>query len=352
VGTPGPPPQEQVGIAVGDPMRVALRRCVIGVLWCAAAFLVFTVPTKQIPSLYGHAPWLDDPYDTVYSFAMFLVPLIAAFVCIPLALCRSSQRLPSTRVSSLRRGCRLALAVMGATAISCWSSVAAQANRSQWNAATVALVAGLAAVTLLVAKSAVDLRRVAWFAPTDVAGGSAGPDLLDDLVTLVEEQSRLLGPWREVVLRSVSHVERRALSPLRRHPIIGAAVLSVAFGSAVALGQGVAEHYVLSAFVLTGLLLACGMFAFLVAAGNYLGLARAGEPLIGVRRRLIDALVGACVGSVGALAFRDSLWWLVGATPAGARTVQLATLVSLVALGSFVVILTGESIARAHSRSR
>ena len=40
--TTGPPPQAQVGIAVGDPMRVALRRCVIGVLSCAAAFLVFT----------------------------------------------------------------------------------------------------------------------------------------------------------------------------------------------------------------------------------------------------------------------------------------------------------------------
>jgi hypothetical protein len=32
VGTPNPLPQEQVGIAVGDPMRVALRRCIIGVL--------------------------------------------------------------------------------------------------------------------------------------------------------------------------------------------------------------------------------------------------------------------------------------------------------------------------------
>ena len=157
--TPEPPPQAQVGIAVGDPMRVALRRCVIGVLWCAATFLVFTVPTKQIPSLYGHAPWRDYPHDTAYSFAIFLVPLIVAFVCVPLALCRSSQRLPSTRVSSLRRGGRLALAVMGATAISCWSSVAAQANRSQWNAATVVLVSPVALGSFVVILTGESIAR-------------------------------------------------------------------------------------------------------------------------------------------------------------------------------------------------
>jgi hypothetical protein len=31
----------------------------------AAAFLLSTAPVKEEPSLFEHAPWLNDPFDTV-----------------------------------------------------------------------------------------------------------------------------------------------------------------------------------------------------------------------------------------------------------------------------------------------
>jgi hypothetical protein len=345
-------PQGQDWIAVGDPLRPALRRGVLSVLFSALAFFVFTVPTKQIASLYDHAPWRNDPYDAVYTLAMFLVPLLVAQVSIPLALCRASERLAISRVTTLRRGGRLVLALMTATVASCWASVAAQANRSQWNDATSVLVAGLVVVTLLVMTSAVELRRVARLAPVKGADWPAGPDLIGELVSLVEGMSRRIGAGRTVVSKLLFHVERRALPLLRRHPIESAAVAAIVFGVGVASNQGIAEHYAMSGFLLTGSLLGCGMFAFLVVAGNYLGLVRSDAHLTGLRRRLIDALVGACIGSVGALAFRDSLWWLVGTTATGARIAQLATLVVVVALVFFFVILTSESLARVHSPAR
>jgi hypothetical protein len=71
------------------------------------AFFLCTAPVKQIPGLYDHAPWLKDPFDTVISFMMFFVPLIAV-LCVPrLHLCR--RRAPAgptgsrTTASSLRR---------------------------------------------------------------------------------------------------------------------------------------------------------------------------------------------------------------------------------------------------------
>lgn len=62
-------------LAVGDRRRVAIGKAAFSTLWAAIAFFGFTVPAKQAKPVYEHAPWLNDPYDTLYSFAMFLVPL-------------------------------------------------------------------------------------------------------------------------------------------------------------------------------------------------------------------------------------------------------------------------------------
>ena len=60
-------------------------------------FFLCTAPVEQIPGLYNHAPWLNDPFDTVISFMMFFVPLIA-LCCVPrLLLCRRSEPLPAAR---------------------------------------------------------------------------------------------------------------------------------------------------------------------------------------------------------------------------------------------------------------
>lgn len=48
-------------IPVGDQRRAALRVPVFGTMGLAAAFLLSTAPVKEEPSLFEHAPWLNDP---------------------------------------------------------------------------------------------------------------------------------------------------------------------------------------------------------------------------------------------------------------------------------------------------
>lgn len=40
-------------------------RAIWRTLACAAVFSVLTGPVKETPVMYGPAPWLNDPYDTV-----------------------------------------------------------------------------------------------------------------------------------------------------------------------------------------------------------------------------------------------------------------------------------------------
>ena len=67
-------------IPVGDSWRATLRPPVFGTLALALGFLFYTAPVKETPALFDHAPWLNDPFDTVISFMMFFVPLIALLV--------------------------------------------------------------------------------------------------------------------------------------------------------------------------------------------------------------------------------------------------------------------------------
>jgi hypothetical protein len=118
-------------LAVGDQRRSAVGKAAFSALWTAIAFFVFTVPAKQVKPVYEHAPWLNDPYDALYSFAMFLVPLAAAFFLVQVSLCRKAEVLPAGRARSVLRGSRVAVIVMTATLASCWISVAAGANRAR-----------------------------------------------------------------------------------------------------------------------------------------------------------------------------------------------------------------------------
>src|ERR1022692_3901461 len=146
---------ERQSLAVGDGPRGAIGKAAFSTLWTAIVFFLFTVPTKQIKPVYNHAPWLNDPYDTLYSFAMFVVPLATAFLLVHVSVCRKVEVLPAERARSVLRGCRVAAIVMTATLASCWISLAVGANRAQWNdSTTTALVVGLAVVTGL------DIRAV------------------------------------------------------------------------------------------------------------------------------------------------------------------------------------------------
>ena len=337
-------------LAVGDRRRVAIGKAAFSTLWTAIAFFVFTVPTKQAKPVYEHAPWLNDPYDTLYSFAMFLVPLATAFFLVQVSLCRKVEVLPAERARSVLRGCRVAVIVMTATLASCWISVAVGANLAQWNDSTTAgLVVGLALITGLDIRAVVMMVRAPRLGRTGPRRSEAVDDWLGDAVLVARRESRWFGPFRSLVTSVVAWCDRAVIARLRQHLILGAALASLAFGTAVGLNQGIREGYFLASTLLTVGLLTCGMFAFLMLAGSYLGVVRSGAPLAGVRRRLIDATVIACLAALVALAFRDSLWWIIGTNANSAGNGQFAGLLGIAVAAAFAAGFAIESIMRTHA---
>jgi hypothetical protein len=341
---------ERQQLAVGDRRRVAIGKAAFSTLWAAIAFVLFAVPTKQAKPVYEHAPWLNDPYDTLYSFAMFLVPLAAAFFLVQVSLCRKAEVLSAERACSVLRRCRVAVIVMTATLASCWISVAVGANLAQWNGSTTTvLVVGLALVTGFDIRAVVMLVRAPRLARSGPSRSEAADDWLDDAVLVARRESRWFGPFRSVVTLVVAWCDRTVIARLRQHPVFGAALASLAFGTAVGLNQGIREGYFLASTLLTVGLLICGMFAFFMLAGSYLGVVRSGAPLAGVRRRLIDATVIACLAALVALAFRSSLWWIIGTNANSAGNGQFAGLLGIAVAAAFSAGFAVESIMRTHA---
>ena len=342
---------ERQQLAVGDQRRRAIGRAVFSTLWTAIAFFLFTVPVKQMKPVYDHAPWLNDPYDTLYSFAMFFVPLATAFILVQVSLCRKAEALPAERARAVLRGCRVAAIVMTATLASCWISLAVGANRAQWNASTTAaLVVGLAVVTGLDVRAVIMLVRAPRLGRPGPSRTEAAVDWLGDAVLVARRESRWLGPFSSVVMSVVAWCDRAVITRLRQHPIVGAGLVSLAFGTAVGLNQGIREGYFLASTLLTVGLLSCGMFAFVMLAGSYLGVVRSGSPLAGARRRLADATVTACIAALAALAFRNSLWWVIGTNANTAGNGQFAGLLGLAVGAAFAAGFAIESIMRTHTR--
>ena len=341
---------ERQQLAVGDRRRVAIGKAAFSTLWTAIAFVFFTVPAKQAKPVYEHAPWLNDPYDTLYSFAMFCVPLATAFFLVQVSLCRKAEVLPAERARSVLRGCRVAVIVMTATLASCWISVAVGANRAQWNGSTTtALVVGLALVTGLDIRAVVMLVRAPRLARPGPSRSEVADDWLGDAVLVARRESRWFGPFRSLVTSVVAWCDWAVIARLRQHPILGAALASLAFGIAVGLNQGIREGYFLASTLLTVGLLTCGMFAFLMLAGSYLGVVRSGTPLAGVRRRLIDATVIACLAALVALAFRNSLWWIIGTNANAAGNGEFAGLLGIAVAAAFAAGFAIESIMHTHA---
>jgi hypothetical protein len=345
-------PQQPLEVMpVGDPRRPLIGRAAFGTLMASAVFFIFTA-TKQIKPIYYHAPWENDPYDTVFSFTMFFVPLIAACFLVQVSLCRKAEPLSITRTVAVLRGCRLAVAAIVVELLTAWVAVAVGANRSQWTTgATGVLVALLILSTIVTGKVIVDLRRAPRPRSLGRTDNAHGTDWLADVVTVARGESHWLGPLRRPGLIVLAWVDRRFVSEVRRHPLVAAAIASGVFAMTVFGYQGVREGYTLSVTLLAMCLGTCGMFAFLVLAGSYLGVIQSSRPLYGVQRRAVDAGVGGCVAAVASLAFRDSLWWIVGSSPSAAGAGQFAALVGSGALLAFVAVFTVEALLHSHSRA-
>lgn len=344
-------PQPASALAAGDPGRPAIGRALFAVLLAGAVFSVLTGPVKQVAGLYDHAPWLNDPYDTVVSFAMFFVPLVTGCSLARVLLCRRSEPLPIARARDLLRACRVVLAVITMTLLTEWASVAIGANRQQWNWATWLQVGLLALMTALTVRAVASLRRAPAVPRPERTSTGQDPDWLTDVFAIAGLKSHWLGPLGRPARSALNWTERYPLAVVRRHPLWSAAIAAAASGAAVGGNQAIREGYIAMAALLTIILLSCGMFAFLVAAGSYMGLVRGTAALTGVRRRALDAAVLTCVSLLVVLAFRNSLWWIVGSNPAAAGIPQIYALMGLTAPAVFAVVFAIESLRHSHARA-
>lgn len=345
-----PPPAEPT-IPIDDPWRQRLRIPVFGTMALALGFFLYTAPLKETPPVFDHAPWLNDPFDTVISFMMFFVPLMA-LACVPrILLCRRHEPLPASRIRDILRGCRVVAAGSTLTLAVEWISVGIMDNHRAWNTATafqIALLAVMSAADLLlvVRLGRTGLPTISERSAHDVA---AYPDWLGDGLSFVRQHDRWFGPLRQPVRSALERVAGPLEALFRRHPLLIAATAAALFGVGVGVIQGVREAYTAGVMVTASALLALGMFGLIVVAGRYLELVHSSQPLCGVRRRLIDAAVVTCIGVLVPFALRYHLWWVVGATNATASIQQLVELLLLAAGLIFGAAFAGESILGLHS---
>ena len=338
-------------LPVGEPSRPSIRRAVFGTLWAVAVFFVFTA-TKET-KIYDNAPWLNDPYDTVISFTMFLVPLVGAFLLVQVSLYLRSEPLSVARVVSILRACRVAVGAILVELLSAWVAVMLGANESRWTPGSTGLEVGLLLVATVVATIAiVCLARVPRLSPHRAHRDEAEPDWFGDAVAVAKRESRWLGSLRRSAIPILDWCDRTLLREVRRHPVITAAVTSAGFGIAVFGWQGYREGYRPLVTLLSMGLGFCGMFAFLIPAGSYFGLVRSTNPSRGLRRRVLDASVIAGAAAIVALAFRGNLWGIIGSNGNAAGPSQLAVLEAGAVLLAFTIALIVESLAHAHTRLR
>lgn len=342
-------------IPVGSPWRLGLRRPVFGALLLAGCFFLCTAPVKETPLLFSHAPWVNDPFDTVISFMMFFVPLIAV-LCVPrVLLCRRSQPLPAARIRDVLRACRVVLAGISVTLLAEWISFVIRDNHAQWNQATwlqIGLLAVMTAADLVMIR---ELRRVGL--PRGAASHDAQhagrqnpacPDWLADFFLFARGHARLLGPAGRPALSLLRWGEHRLARVVRRHPVWTALGVSTAFGAGAGIGQGIREGYYPQVTVVAVVLLAAGMFGLLTASGYYLGLIRGSVPLRGRKRQVVESLVITYIGVLVPFAMRYHLWWLVGSSNSAAGLWQLLQLLGIFAVAIFAASYVPRSLWRMH----
>ena len=316
----------------GDRRRPAIGRAAAAALLAAAAFEVFTIATKFVHPIYVHVPWAEDPYDTFVSLALFFVPLAGFIAGTRLMLCRRSEPLPVSRLTGVVRATWLALAVALATLAADWAGVLL-GGRSDGghDAIAVASALALALTTGVVVAGTIALARVR-IEPVD----ADLPDGIADGLTLAREWARRLGPAGRPLATVATFADVRAAPLVRRRPVTAAALVALAFATALALAS-IREEGLSPVVVLVWAVAACAMFAFVVAGGDWLGLV-APSPSTDTHRRLVRAAVAGAAAVPGSLAFRDAIWSATGL--GGHRGLgDLVVLVAAAGAATFVSVL-------------
>jgi hypothetical protein len=337
-------------LAVGDPRRAPIGRAVGLTLVASALFVAFAVGVKDIPSFGEHAPWNEDPYDAVFSFAIFFVPLIVALLALRLALCRRTEPLPIARVIDVIRGCRLALGIVTVGVAAGWVSVMTSID-ALGSTTSRFLIAGLGLETSVAAVALAAL----WMSTNGPASigprPSSGPDWLTDASILAGRLAPRLGGEGTFARREATTIGRTLVVAIRRFPFSAAFVAALLFGIFVGLAATL-EGDPPILILLLGAVGTGGMLAFFVTAGAYLGLVRRDSQGIHLPGPLGRAALAAATSLPLAVAFRDSLWWVVGSDVASGRLDQLAELLAVVAIATVGLVLSGQAlIARRAPRT-
>lgn len=329
---------------VGDPRRAQIGRAVLGTIVLAALFVVLTLPSPNLPTMWVHGPWTVDPYHVMVSFAVPFAALLALVCMLRVPLCRRDEPLPTRRVRDLLRASRLIVALALATVASDWISLPLQPYRYSWEPATVLPLAGLVVLTVASLWAALQLRR----ALGQLARRPVGPDWFADAITLGERQAARLGPLRPLAIATLSWSDRCLVRRIRGHPLVLAAGTSALFGVAVALSQGMQEGYPPGGLVLFFVVAACGMFAFLMVAGWHLGLVtdRGPQPASRASRRLTRVAVASSASVPVAIAFRFAIWSAFGINHAKFSWLALDEIVLGVATATALLTLVLDCLLR------
>ncbi|TMB91186.1 MAG: hypothetical protein E6J45_06845 [Chloroflexi bacterium] len=335
-------------LAAGDPRRARAGRAVLDTLLVAAIFAPYALGAKEVPAIYQHVPWRDDPYDAVVSFTVFFVPMLAGLILLRIPLCRNDTPLPVSRVVGLVRACRVTLLAVLLTVGGEWVAVALRAGGSSWDWRTGVAIALLTVVTAAAAVAYFRVQRAVKQLPRWRVHDALDPDWIADAVVVAEQLAGWLGPFRTAAVRVLRWLDAHIVDETRRHPITAAATLALLFGLALA-ASAAREHGPAPVLLLFVGVAASGMFAFIVSTGTYVGLVRSVQPSRGVRRRVIDALVVSAASVPVTLAFRDWLGWIAGAETGGVGAARLGRLLIIVAAAVFVIVLAAESAGRAYT---
>jgi len=332
-------------------MKSSARRVIASSLVLATIFAAALYAAKEAPAIYGRAPWLNDPYDTAVTFALFCVPLIVGPSAVRLmATWQLPDREAPERLADLLRACGVAMVVVALTLAACWAAVAAGANRTAWNSVTAVQVGALALFSVGITVCAVGIRRAGSRLRRDAAvkgpAAQPAPDWLADMIGVGRLLARLGGPARRPVTRALDWTDAHVTPLVRRHPVGTAAVLASGIGLLVTISQSVNEGYgPVVAVVFLGVVTS-GVFAFVVTAGWYLRVIRT-QRAARARGPVLRATVLTAAAVPVALAFRNSLWSLVGVHPRSGVH-ELLLLLASAALLAFGAGLAGERIARSR----
>lgn len=343
-------------LPVGSPLRRRIAAALLAATICGAACLLLAVVATQDKALRAHSPWQDDPYDVVVSFSMLTLPALLAAGALRVPSCRAAAALPVTRARDLTRLARLVTGVAAVSAATDWAAVAAGAHAAAWGAQGRWLIAVLGVVSALAGAAWVLTARV--LRSPDARGwrGAEGPDWIDDWLAL----GRRAAAHAAIATRLLAFAERRVVAGrwgVRRHPLAAAAVTAACCGLAVAASQVIGEHaytrlaVAVKVLVAFAVIVASGMFAFLVGAGYYLRLVRPAPAPVGAdprrgRRVLLYAGLAAAASVPVTVAFRG----LAG--PAGDRFTGLLGLIAVVAALVWVTAALVTNAIQPTSRHR